>query len=286
MIVTKSINRVRKIIAKVKNKKIIGFIPTMGDLHKGHLSLISRAKKDCGFVVISIFINPKQFGPEEDLLSYPRNIKQDLELLKAEKVDLVFCPDSKIMYSDDFSTYVDEVSVSKHLCGELRLGHFEGVCTIVAKLLNIITPDISYFGQKDYQQAVIVKRMVKDLNFGTCVKILPIIREADGLAMSSRNRYLNQVQRNQAGCLYRSLALTKERMKYQVLSVDRVKKMIRSKIKKEVPLVSIDYVRIVDSKTLKETRVIFDGVVIALAIYIGKTRLIDNMIIRYVKKGA
>jgi len=285
MIVTKSIASVKKIIAKVKNEKRIGFVPTMGSLHRGHLTLVRQAKKDCDLVVVSIFINPKQFGPKEDLSSYPRSIHEDIKLLKKEGVDLVFCPDSKSMYDDTFSTYVNEVFLSKYLCSKFRPEHFGGVSTIVVKLFNIINPGISYFGQKDYQQVAIVKRIVKDLNFDLRIKTLPIVREADGLAMSSRNKCLNQAQRNQAGCLYRSLVVALDKIKNQALSIVRIKKIIENSIKKEVKSVSIDYISIIDPKTLKEAKVISRGVIIAIAIYIGKTRLIDNMIIKYVKKG-
>jgi pantoate--beta-alanine ligase len=280
MIVARSIKKVREILNKVREKnKLIGFVPTMGALHLGHLSLVKRAQKECDFVVVSIFVNPTQFGPGEDFKRYPRCFGRDRNLLKREGVDLVFYPTPKMMYPKDFSTYVEELSLSKYLCGRLRPSHFRGVCTVVAKLFNIIGPCISYFGQKDYQQAQIIKRMVRDLNFPTKIKVLPIVREKDGLAMSSRNWYLNEEERRQARCLFHSLILAKRLIKGGEKNAKRIKKEMRILIKKEAPTSSIDYVSIADPHSLEEIEVIKGKVLVALAVRIGKARLIDNMIV-------
>ncbi|MFH1317674.1 MAG: pantoate--beta-alanine ligase, partial [Candidatus Omnitrophota bacterium] len=214
MIVSGSIDKVRKIIKKAKQQgKTIGFVPTMGSLHCGHMSLVKRAKKECGFVIVSIFVNPAQFGPGEDFKCYPRNLDKDENLLRQEGIDLIFYPKDDVMYPRDYSVYVEEGQLSSKLCGQFRSGHFKGVCTVVTKLFNIIVPDSAYFGQKDYQQAVILKRLVSDLNFSLKVRILPIIRDKDKLALSSRNRYLSEIERQSALSLYSSLLLAKSLIK-------------------------------------------------------------------------
>ncbi|MCM8787097.1 MAG: pantoate--beta-alanine ligase [Candidatus Omnitrophica bacterium] len=279
MIISRNIKNVVNIIKKVKSKKkIVGFVPTMGALHKGHLSLVKTAKKDCDFVVVSIFVNPTQFGPKEDYKKYPRTFKKDKKLLEREGVDLVFYPTVKTMYPKDFSTYVQEVFLSNVLCGDSRPGHFKGVCTVVSKLFNIVKPDIAYFGQKDYQQAQIIKRMVADLNFGIKVKVLPIIREPDGLAFSSRNMYLDKIERKQATILFKALTLAKQLIKGGIkdsnIIIKKMKKLILSQ-----DFAKIDYIKIVDPKTLRDVEKIEKKVVVALAVFIGKTRLIDNIIV-------
>jgi len=283
MIVTGNIDILRKIVSKErKNAKIISFVPTMGALHKGHLSLVKRAKKDADFLVASIFINPLQFGPREDHKRYPRTKKKDQDLLSNEGVDLLFYPQLKVMYDSNFSVFVDELSFSNVLCGKSRPGHFRGVCTVVAKLFNIVNPDIVYFGQKDYQQVQIVKRLVRDLNFPIKIKILPIVREKNGLAMSSRNNYLSKERKKEAACLYEALLLAKRLIndgkRNQLEIIDEMKKVVKySKNNK------IDYIKIVNVDTLKETKKIKGKILIVLAVYVGGIRLIDNIILN-VKK--
>ena len=252
----------------------------MGALHKGHLSLVKAARKECGFVTVSIFVNPIQFGPREDFRSYPRNFKKDEMLLEAEGVDLIFYPSISGMYDRDFSVYVEEISLSRYLCGKSRPGHFRGVCTVVAKLFNIVQPDIAYFGQKDYQQAQIIKRMVKDLNFSLKVKVMPIVREKDGLAMSSRNKYLSIKERKDALCLYNSLMLASKMVKGGICSSATVVANMKKLIRNQAPYARIDYINIVNPGTLEEVKKIKGKVLAALAVYIGKTRLIDNMLLR------
>jgi pantoate--beta-alanine ligase len=279
MIVAKDIKKVRTVLSKLqKTKAKIGLVPTMGALHKGHISLIKKAKLESDFLVASIFINPLQFGPKEDYRKYLRKPKEDQRLLKAEKVDLLFYPSKTLMYQADFSTYINEESLSKVICGKSRPKHFQGVCTVVAKLFNIVQPDFAYFGQKDYQQALIIKTMVKDLNFPIKVKILPIVRAKDGLAMSSRNSYLTTQQRRDAVVLFKALKLAKalinkgERRPKQV--VGRMRSLIRAKKR-----LKIDYLNILAAEDLKKIKKIKGRVLIALAAYLGKTRLIDNIIL-------
>jgi len=283
MITTRSINKVRKIIKKAKSKKkIVGFVPTMGALHLGHLSLIREAKKECDFVVVSIFVNPIQFGPHEDYRRYPRNFKEDKKILEEEKVDLLFLPSVKAMYPENFSTYVEEVSLSKYLCGRFRPGHFRGVTTVVAKLFNIVSPDISYFGQKDFQQAQIIKRMVRDLNFSIKIKVLPIIREEDGLAMSSRNSYLTYSEREKAKFLYRSLKKAEKMIKKGEKDAGKIKRRMIEFIKEKIPESKIDYVEIVSPFALENLNTLKKNqkVLIALAVHLGGARLIDNILVR------
>ncbi|MCK9573173.1 MAG: pantoate--beta-alanine ligase [Candidatus Omnitrophica bacterium] len=279
MVIAKTIKHVRKIIFAAKQKnKTIGFVPTMGALHYGHLSLVRAARKNCDFVVVSIFINPTQFGPKEDFRKYPRQFNQDKRLLEIEKVDLVFYPSAAEMYLKDSSTYIKEVYLSEPLCGSTRPGHFRGVCTVVAKLFNIIEPDIAYFGQKDYQQARVVKRMVRDLNFPVKIKIFPTLRERSGLAMSSRNAYLDQKARGDALVLFESLKLAKKLVK----EGERDPKKIINKIRKliiSIKNAKIDYVKIVDVENLRPVDKIKAKVAVVLAVYIGKIRLIDNVLV-------
>ncbi|MDD4183471.1 MAG: pantoate--beta-alanine ligase, partial [Candidatus Omnitrophica bacterium] len=257
--------------------KIIGFVPTMGALHDGHLSLVKAAKKACDFVVVSIFINPTQFSPKEDFRKYPKVFNRDKKMLQKEKVDLIFCPSVSEMYTKNFSTYIEETYLSKPLCGLTRPGHFRGVCTVVAKLFNIIVPDVAYFGQKDYQQAQIIKRMAGNLNFSTAIKICPTVRERDGLAMSSRNAYLSSEERKDALVLSQSLELAKELMKKGEKDAKKVINKIRKFILSRKSA-KIDYIEIVDTQTLRAIKKIQRRALIVLAVYIGKTRLIDNVI--------
>ncbi len=267
---------------KKRNKKI-GFVPTMGALHKGHLSLIKKARKETDIVVVSIFVNPTQFGPNEDFKSYPRTFKEDIKLCKEYNVDIIFYPSVNTLYPDNYLTYVSVEKLSNFLCGKFRPGHFKGVATIVAKLFNIVSPDIAYFGLKDYQQYIIIKKMVRDLNFNIKIKGCPTIREKDGLALSSRNKYLSPEERNEAILLSKSLFTVKKLIQEKKLkSVDKVKNKILDILLSGniIQKKDIDYIEIVDAETLEEKKDLKGKFVIALAVHIGKARLIDNIIIR------
>jgi pantoate--beta-alanine ligase len=264
--------------AQRRQDKIIGFVPTMGFLHEGHLSLIRKAKEHSDLTVISIFVNPAQFAPGEDLDQYPRDFERDEKLCAQEDVNVIFYPSNDNMYLDKHKTYVITEELSKKLCGKSRSTHFRGVTTIVAKLFNIVNPHIAVFGQKDAQQAVIIQRMVTDLNFDIQIIISPIIREADGLAMSSRNKYLNENERKQAAVLYRSLQSAKTEFEKDNRSLLEIKDKITAVIKNE-PASRIDYVEIVDAQTLGSPDPGEGDMLIALAVFFGKTRLIDNIIV-------
>lgn len=259
--------------------KTIGFVPTMGALHEGHLSLMRRAHKENDIVVVSIFVNPTQFGPQEDFKKYPRNLKGDAGLCRKEDVDIIFCPDAKDIYSENYKTYVEVCDLSNVLCGKSRPGHFRGVATVVTKLFNIVQPDIAYFGQKDAQQAIIIKRMTEDLNIPVKIKVMPIVREKDGLAMSSRNVYLNAQERRDALVLSQSLALAKNLIQNGLRDPNRIISRLKQFIQKKKSA-KIDYIAIVDQDNLKPVRKISGNCLIALAVWIGKTRLIDNTVIR------
>lgn len=279
MITTKNIAKVKKIVEETKkNNKTVSFIPTMGALHKGHLSLINKAKKESDYRVVSIFINPLQFGPSEDFKKYPRNIEQDKKLLKKHEVNLLFCPQADKIYTPDFSTFIQEKEISKKLCGKSRPGHFQGVTTIVTKLFNIVQPDLAYFGQKDYQQALIIKRMVRDLNFFVKIKIAPTIREKDKLALSSRNLYLKGKERKESRSIYQALLEAKQMIKNNESDpkkiINKAKKIIRKN-----STASIDYIEVRDADNLGKIKKIKGKVFIGIAAYFGKTRLIDNIIV-------
>jgi pantoate--beta-alanine ligase len=279
MLIVKTIKQAKKIISEVKLKnKTIGFVPTMGALHEGHLSLITQSKKDCDFVVVSIFVNPAQFGPKEDYKKYPRNFENDRAFLIKEKIDLLFFPEVEEMYPENFSAFVAEGFLGKFLCGKSRPGHFQGVCTVVAKLFNIINPDIAYFGQKDFQQARIIEKMTCDLNFPLKIKVMPIIRDTDGLAMSSRNKYLSVSERKDALILSQSLALAKK----LILNGEKNCKIIKNKIRNVIvskKSAKIDYIEIADAETLIPKAKLSGTVLIAVAVHIGKVRLIDNIVV-------
>lgn len=284
MQITKNINQCRKAINKAKqSKKRIGFVPTMGALHEGHLSLIRKARKDNDFVAISIFVNPLQFGPTEDYTQYPRDFKRDEKLLKKEKVDLIFYPQPKTMYPEGFSTYITEEYLSQILCGRSRPIHFKGVTTIVAKLFNIIEPENVYFGQKDYQQAKIIQKMIKELNFPIKMHIMPIKRENNKVAISSRNYYLSKKQREDAKVLYQSLIKAKKLIQKGKSNPSKIKQEIKKAIKRKNSA-TIDYVDIIDIQTLRPVKQIKNRVAVVMAVYIGKTRLIDNIIISKKRK--
>jgi len=278
MIFIKKIKEMKSYIKEKKREgKIIGFVPTMGYLHPGHLSLIKKAKEDCEVAVVSIFVNPTQFGRGEDYNRYPRNLERDRKLCQKEGVDVIFAPEVKEMYPQGYSTFVEvEGRISSILEGASRPGHFRGVTTILTKLFHIISPDYSYFGEKDYQQALVVKKMVRDLNFNTQIFVLPTVREEDGLAVSSRNSYLNKEERKEAAILYKSLIAAKEKIKKEERDPHRLISCMKNLIEKE-PLAKIDYVAVVNPETLKEVKKINKKVLLILAVNIGKTRLIDNM---------
>jgi pantoate--beta-alanine ligase len=273
------------ICEKIRNSgKKIGFVPTMGALHEGHLSLVRKAREENEVVVVSIFVNPIQFGPNEDYNRYPRTFESDCEKLKKESVDYLFFPSVEEMYPAGFETYVSLRKLPNHLCGLSRPGHFDGVATVVTKLFNIVKPHKSYFGQKDYQQAKIIERMVRDLNIDTEVIMMPIVRESDGLAMSSRNAYLNPEERKKAICLYKSLLKAKEMIEGKEKSPEKIKEEMRKLILEIAPDAKIDYISIVNPQTLDDVSEIKDTVVVALAVFIGITRLIDNFIITQANK--
>jgi len=261
--------------------KLIGFVPTMGWLHGGHLSLLRSAREECDVVIMSIFVNPTQFGPSEDLEKYPRDMERDKKLAEDAGADVLFAPSTGEMYPDGYATYVEVVGpLSQTMCGGARPGHFRGVATVVAKLFNIVEPDKSYFGQKDAQQAVIVKRMVKDLDMPFEVRVLPTVREEDGLAMSSRNSYLSEDQRRQATGLFKSLKRAEEMARGGEVSAQSIKEEMK-RILLEGKSVRIDYIAIVDADSLEALDEVRDNTLIAVAAFVGGTRLIDNTIIHH-----
>lgn len=274
----KTVSTIEEVRTHVKEWKkeglSIGFVPTMGYLHEGHMSLIDAAGEN-DKVVVSIFVNPMQFGPTEDLASYPRDLEHDAKLCEEHGVDLIFHPTPEEMYGDQFYSYVDMDVLTKELCGLSRPVHFRGVCTVVTKLFNIVTPDRAYFGQKDAQQLAVIKRMVKDLNMPLTITGCPIIREEDGLAKSSRNTYLSPEERKAALVLSRSIFLGKEMVENGERDCKKILAAMTAEIEKE-PLAKIDYVKIVDLDTMQQVEKIDRGILAAIAVYIGKTRLIDN----------
>lgn len=278
--VVKTIDEIRNAVKTAKKHgKTIGFVPTMGFLHEGHKSLIVRAASENDYVVVSDFVNPTQFGPNEDFESYPRDIEKDRALCTEAGADIIFNPEPDEMYCDPLTT-VSVDKITKTLCGASRPIHFDGVATVVSKLFNIVAPDRAYFGQKDAQQLIVIKKMVKDLNFDIEIVGCPIIREEDGLAKSSRNTYLNEAERKAALCLSRALNKGRSMIEMGEKSATTVKKAITDEINRE-PLSRIDYVEISDLETLQPTDST-NGVLVAVAVYIGKTRLIDNFIIERV----
>lgn len=276
MRVVEGINEIRSIVKQWKAEGLkIGFVPTMGYLHEGHESLIKRASKENDRVVVSIFVNPIQFGPKEDLASYPRDLKRDSKICENAGANLIFHPENEEMYFEDFSTFVDMEGLTNGLCGKSRPIHFRGVCTVVSKLFNIVAPDRAYFGEKDAQQLAIIKRMVRDLNIDIEVVGCPIVREEDGLAKSSRNTYLSEEERVAATILNKSLMIGKEEIQDGERNSARIIKIIEDSIKTE-RLARIDYVEIVDSASLERVEEINKSVLVAIAVFVGKTRLIDN----------
>ncbi len=257
----------------------IGFVPTMGYLHEGHLSLIRLARQHTDRTVVSIYVNPTQFAPNEDFEKYPRDFERDERLCKKENVDLIFYPEDQEMYSPLHKTFVVTEDLSQKLCGHSRPTHFRGVTTIVAKLFNIVQPDLAVFGQKDAQQAIIIQRMVEDLNFPVKILVAPIVREADGLAMSSRNRYLSPQQRKEAPVLYRSLKLAEQEYTHGNRDINDILRKMRQLIQSESSG-QIDYIEAVDARTLGPPKLGEKPVLIALAVYFNPARLIDNIILK------
>lgn len=256
----------------------VGLVPTMGYLHEGHLSLVQRARQECANVIVSIFVNPTQFGPHEDLDAYPRDFPRDFVLLEKYGVDLVWIPEQEQMYTPDFQTWVTVERAAQPLEGKMRPGHFRGVTTVVAKLFNSVLPDKAYFGQKDAQQVVVIRRMVKDLNFPIDIVVCPIIREPDGLAMSSRNVYLDHEERQAAQVLFRSLSAATSAFQNGNNDADQLREIMTGTIMNE-PLANIQYVSCADPDTLEELSGSISRALLSMAVVIGKTRLIDNFLI-------
>jgi pantoate--beta-alanine ligase len=266
-----------------KENRIIGFVPTMGYLHEGHMSLINRAKKETGKVVISIFVNPIQFSPTEDFKKYPRDPDRDFKMSGEAGADYIFCPGEKEMYEKNFRTFVEVKKLEKIMCGNVRPGHFRGVCTVVLKLFNIVKPDLAYFGEKDYQQLVLIKKMSKDLNLPVEIIGCPIIRETDGLALSSRNKYLTHYERENAPVLYRSLKFAGDLISCKKeKDLKKIKNLSVEKLISNPAVAEVDYFDFRDPVSLEEIKKISDRgnhILIASAVKIGKTRLIDNIIV-------
>ncbi|MCX8738755.1 pantoate--beta-alanine ligase [Gilliamella sp. B2824] len=259
------------------NGESIGLVPTMGYLHEGHQSLMASAKKDNQRVIVTIFVNPMQFGPKEDLASYPRDLERDKKACQQMGVDLIFCPSADEMYDAYFNSYVNVNGLTDALCGKKRPGHFKGVCTVVTKLFNITQPDRAYFGQKDAQQLAVIQRMVQDLNIPIEIIGCPIVRESDGLAKSSRNSYLTDNERKAAVCLYQSIELANTMIAQGERSVATILSAMQLLIEQQ-SLAKIDYIEFVDLSSLKPVSQLTQDTLCALAVYIGKTRLIDNFI--------
>ncbi|RPJ29077.1 MAG: pantoate--beta-alanine ligase [Chloroflexi bacterium] len=256
----------------------VGLVPTMGYLHEGHFSLVRHAKEECEYVVVSIFVNPTQFGPQEDLSKYPRDLDRDLSLLESLGVDLVWVPTAEAMYPPGYQTWVEVETVTRPLEGAMRPGHFRGVTTIVAKLFNGVQPDRAYFGQKDAQQAAVIRQMRRDLNFPIEIVICPIVREPDGLAMSSRNVYLDPEERNAATVLYRSLNATKNAYENGERQAENLRQIMKDVLASE-PLAQMQYVSCADYDTLEELEKVTGKTLLSMAVFFGKTRLIDNFVL-------
>ena len=281
MIETHTIAETREALQPIRGqRRRIGLVPTMGALHEGHLSLIRASRQAGDYTVVSIFVNPTQFGPLEDLAEYPRPIEQDRKLCAELGVDLLFHPGMQEMYPREGAVLVHPTRISEGLCGAFRPGHFDGVATVVAKLFNIVQPDAAYFGQKDAQQAVVIRRMVEDLEFPIEIVVCPTVREPDGLAMSSRNKYLSPTQRKQATCLYRALSKAAEMIQHGEIEsevvVAAMRELIVSAEPADLPRPQIDYIEIVDPDSLTPMHQTTQPVLIALAVHIGPARLIDN----------
>ena len=279
MRIIKTIKELRLVINEIRRKgQKIGFVPTMGYFHEGHLSLMRKAKKECDVCVVSIYVNPKQFSPNEDLSRYPRDIKRDATMIFKENVDILFIPSDNDIYPNRYLTYIDVEKISQTLCGAYRVGHFKGVATIVLKLLNMVQPDVMYLGQKDAQQVVVISKMVADLDVPVVIRVVPTAREKDGLAMSSRNVFLSVQERLEAPVLYKALTSAVKRIKAGEYSASRIIGLI-TKIITQQSSGKIQYVACVDAQTLEPLKRLKGKVLIALALFLGKHRLIDNVII-------
>lgn len=279
MQITGKISDVRSQVKEWKKQDLtVGFVPTMGYLHEGHASLMKRARAECDKVVVSIFVNPMQFGANEDLDSYPRDLEADSKLCESIGVDLIFHPEVEEMYAEGFCSFVDMNGLTKELCGKSRPIHFRGVCTVVSKLFNIVTPDKAFFGQKDAQQLAVIRRMVRDLNMDIEIVGCPIIREEDGLAKSSRNTYLNDEERKAALILSQTIRLGEKLVEEGEKDAGKLVAAMKENIEKE-PLAKIDYVEAVNMDTIEKVDAIAPNTLVAMAVYIGKTRLIDNFIV-------
>jgi pantoate--beta-alanine ligase len=274
--VLKTINEIKKL--RLKLPEPVGFVPTMGYLHEGHLALVRQARAESSSVVVSIFVNPTQFGPQEDFKQYPRDPQRDLAMLEKERVDIVFMPPVDEMYPPQFSSWVEVGKVAERLEGASRPAHFRGVATVVAKLFNLVQPDRAYFGQKDAQQLVVIKKMVADLDMNLEVVAVPTVREPDGLAMSSRNTYLNPEERKQAVVLYQALTLAQKLWSQGEKDAQTIRQQMADLIQKQ-PLARIDYISIADAETLDELDRVRPPALVSLAVKIGKTRLIDNVVV-------
>ncbi len=277
-VITK-INRMKAVIRKERAQgRRVGFVPTMGALHEGHLSLVRRAARVCDIVVVSVFVNPAQFGPKEDFDKYPRHLAHDVDLLTKYGVDYVFAPTVDDVYPKDFETYVEVEGLSGKLCGASRPGHFRGVATVVAKLFAVVDPHAAFFGQKDAQQVIVLRKMVRDLGFAVAIHVCPIVREADGLAMSSRNVYLSPAERAAAPLLHKCLC----RAASMVMEGERRAEAILAEMKRQIaaePLARLDYVEIVDTVFLESRETLKGEMLVAIAVYFGTTRLIDNLLL-------
>jgi pantoate--beta-alanine ligase len=267
----------------LKRGKTIGFVPTMGALHKGHLSLVRRAKEDNDITTVSIFVNPIQFGPSEDFERYPKDREGDLEKLQREKADILFIPEIPSIYPERFLTYVDVDEISGRLCGTFRPNHFRGVATVVTKLLNIVKPTKVYFGQKDFQQSIIIKQLVRDLDIGVDVVVCPTVREQDGLAISSRNTYLTGEQRKAATVIYNCLKEASDLIMSGIIDGTYIKGFMQERFLNVPEITSVDYAGVYNPETMIEMSEIKGDILLAIALKIGNTRLIDNMLVRGVK---
>lgn len=283
MKIIRTVKDMQRLSDELRKDKSIAFVPTMGYLHEGHLALVRRARELADIAVVSIFVNPIQFGPSEDLARYPRDFERDRALLEKEGTDIIFYPDDGQMYTDGFTTYVDVKKLEDHLCGKTRAGHFTGVATVVTKLFNIVKPHYAVFGQKDYQQLTIIERMVKDLNMDVEIVPYPTVRERDGLAMSSRNTYLSETERKKALLISASLKKAQELVDEGERNTDAIKNAVDGVLRQEDGI-EVEYIDICDTGTLEDIPVITGRAVLAVACRVGKTRLIDNTILTEASK--
>ncbi|HAU31882.1 MAG: Pantothenate synthetase [Desulfotomaculum sp. 46_296] len=279
MLIHQTVEEIRQTVKKARSQGLtIGFVPTMGYFHEGHLVLMREAKRLCDFVIVSIFVNPMQFGPQEDFARYPRDLERDLDLAGKAQVDAVFSPTTEEMYPAGFSTAVEVEGITESLCGHSRPGHFKGVATVVTMLFNIVSPDKAFFGQKDAQQALVIKRMVRDLQMPLEIVVVPTVREDDGLAMSSRNIFLNPAERKASLCLKKSMETAGQMVAGGEFEVSKILSAVREIITNE-PLALIDYVEILSLPDLKPVANLSGPVLLAMAVRFGKTRLIDNTVL-------